>query len=63
MEIKEYCWPLSYVSVPKWNVVNLIQINVLASNSTCKYGHIDTLNSKIRPLLTILLQNWEEQEH
>ena len=31
--------------------------------SKLTYGHIDTFNSKINPLMTILSQNREEQKY
>ena len=56
--MEEYGW-LHYDSfVPKANTL-LVPI----SKSTLQYDHIDTLNSKLHPLVMILSHNREEQKY
>ena len=61
--MEEYCWPHYDISVPKANTLLVILFFIPASKSTLQYGCIDTLNSKIHPLVIILSQNREEQKY
>ena len=56
---EEYCWPHYNISVLKANILLLIIFFIPAPKITVQYGHIDTLNSKIRPLV-IILQDMEK---
>ena len=38
-------------------------INIAASENTCQDSRLDTLNSKIHPLLIILWQNRDQEEY
>ena len=54
LDKEEFCWSHPYISVPKVNIVIVILLQVVASESTLQDSHLDTLNSKIRPLVMIL---------
>ena len=51
---EEYCWPHYDTSVLKANILLLILFCIPTSKSTLQYSCIDTLNSKIHPLVIIL---------
>ena len=61
--MEEYCWPHYDISVPKANTLLVILFFIPASKSTLQYDRIDTLYSKIHPLVIILSQNREELKY
>ena len=54
---KEFCWPHPYISVPKGNIALIILLQIARSESTLQDDHLDTLSSKIHPLVIILRHN------
>ena len=53
--------PISiHIAIPKRNKGFLLLFYMLASKSRAQYGSIDTSNTNIRPLLTILWQDTGE---
>ena len=61
--MEEYYWPYYDIFVPKENTLVILLFSLPASKRTLQYGRIDTLNSKIHPLVRILSQNREEQKY
>ena len=58
-DMEEYCLPHYDIYVPKANTITY-NIFLPAYKSTIQYGHIDTLNTKIHPLIIIL---WDMEEY
>ena len=54
--MEEYCWLYYYIYLPKTKTELLISFYMPALKMKCKFGHIDTLNSKVFQLLKIVTE-------
>ena len=61
--MEEYYWSYYDIFVPKKSTLVILLFFLSASKRTLPYGRIDTLNSKIHPLVIILSKNREEQKY